>query len=148
MDSSIPSAIRKKGESDSAFPSHRLLFSAWVVLLRWTASPVLERNSCSQFRRKYWMKRRLYPSETHRIFQQIHNDTPQLLLIADQIARQIGIAVYNQFPLVVWITIRIREVTSEKLMENIHELEIVEKSKDDFRTGINGIYKKINPTHE
>lgn len=38
--------------------------------------------------------------------------------------------------LVVWITIRIREVTSEQLMENIRELEIVEKSKDDFMVNI------------
>lgn len=38
--------------------------------------------------------------------------------------------------LVVWITIRIRKVTSEQLMENIHELEIVEKSKDDFMVNI------------
>ena len=38
--------------------------------------------------------------------------------------------------LVVWITIRIREETSEKLMENIRELEIVEKSKDDFMVNI------------
>lgn len=38
--------------------------------------------------------------------------------------------------LVVWITIRIREVTSEQLMEKIHELEIVEKSKDDFMVNI------------
>ena len=38
--------------------------------------------------------------------------------------------------LVVLITIRIREETSEKLMENIRELEIVEKSKDDFMVNI------------
>lgn len=38
--------------------------------------------------------------------------------------------------LVVWITIRIREETSEKLIENIRELEIVEKSKDDFMVNI------------
>ena len=38
--------------------------------------------------------------------------------------------------LVVWITIRIRDATSEQLMENIRELEIVEKSKDDFMVNI------------
>ncbi len=38
--------------------------------------------------------------------------------------------------LVVWITIRIREETSERLMENIRELEIVEQSKDDFMVNI------------
>lgn len=38
--------------------------------------------------------------------------------------------------LVVLITIRIREETSEKLMENIRELEIVEKGKDDFMVNI------------
>lgn len=46
------------------------------------------------------------------------------------------IAAVYVISLVVWITIRIREVTSEKLMENIHELEIVEKSKDDFMVNI------------
>lgn len=38
--------------------------------------------------------------------------------------------------LVVWITIRIRKATSEQLMEKIRELEIVEKSKDDFMVNI------------
>lgn len=38
--------------------------------------------------------------------------------------------------LVAWITIRIREETSDKLMEIIHELKIVEKSKDDFMVNI------------
>lgn len=38
--------------------------------------------------------------------------------------------------LVTWITIRIRQETSEKLIENIHELEIVEQSKDDFMANI------------
>ncbi|MCM1039748.1 MAG: ATP-binding protein [Ruminococcus sp.] len=38
--------------------------------------------------------------------------------------------------LVTWITIRIRQETSEKLIENIHELEIVEQSKDDFMVNI------------
>ena len=48
--------------------------------------------------------------------------------------------------LVVWIIIRIREETSEKLMENIRELEIVEKSKDDFMVNISHeIRTPVNP---
>lgn len=46
------------------------------------------------------------------------------------------IAAVYVISLVVWFTIRIREVTSEQLMENIRELEIVEKSKDDFMVNI------------
>ena len=38
--------------------------------------------------------------------------------------------------LVTWITIRIRQETREKLIANIHELEIVEQSKDDFMVNI------------
>ncbi|MCM1183022.1 MAG: ATP-binding protein [Roseburia sp.] len=38
--------------------------------------------------------------------------------------------------LVTWITLRIRQETSEKLIANIHELEIVEQSKDDFMVNI------------
>lgn len=38
--------------------------------------------------------------------------------------------------LVTWITIRTRQETSELLMENIRELEIVERSKDDFMVNI------------
>lgn len=38
--------------------------------------------------------------------------------------------------LVTWITMRIRQETSEKLMENIRELEIVEQSKDDFMVNV------------
>lgn len=38
--------------------------------------------------------------------------------------------------LVNWITIRTRQETSEQLIENIHELEIVERSKDDFMVNI------------
>ncbi len=38
--------------------------------------------------------------------------------------------------LVTWITIRTRQETSEQLMENIRELEVVEKSKDDFMVNI------------
>jgi len=46
------------------------------------------------------------------------------------------IAAAYMISLVVWITIRIRKATSEQLMENIRELEIVEKSKDDFMANI------------
>lgn len=38
--------------------------------------------------------------------------------------------------LVTWITIRTRQETNEQLIENIRELEIVEKSKDDFMVNI------------
>ena len=38
--------------------------------------------------------------------------------------------------LVTWIVIRTRQKTNEQLMENIRELEIVEKSKDDFMVNI------------
>ncbi len=38
--------------------------------------------------------------------------------------------------LVTWITQRIRQETSDKLLENIHELELVEQSKDDFMVNI------------
>ncbi|MDE6846877.1 MAG: response regulator [Lachnospiraceae bacterium] len=38
--------------------------------------------------------------------------------------------------LVTWITIRTRQETNEQLVENIRELEIVEKSKDDFMVNI------------
>lgn len=38
--------------------------------------------------------------------------------------------------LVTWITIRTRQETNEQLVENIHELKIVEKSKDDFMVNI------------
>ena len=38
--------------------------------------------------------------------------------------------------LVTWITIRTRQETNEKLIEKIRELEIVEKSKDDFMVNI------------
>lgn len=38
--------------------------------------------------------------------------------------------------LVTWITLRIRQETSDKLIENIHELELVEQSKDDFMVNI------------
>ncbi|MDE7258623.1 MAG: hypothetical protein K2N77_05225, partial [Lachnospiraceae bacterium] len=37
---------------------------------------------------------------------------------------------------VTWITIRTRQETNERLVENIRELEIVEKSKDDFMVNI------------
>lgn len=37
---------------------------------------------------------------------------------------------------VTWITIQIRQETREKLIANIHELEIVERSKDDFMVNI------------
>lgn len=38
--------------------------------------------------------------------------------------------------LVTWITIRTRQETNEELIDNIRELEIVEKSKDDFMVNI------------
>ena len=38
--------------------------------------------------------------------------------------------------LVTWITIRTRQETNEQLIDNIRELEIVEKSKDDFMVNI------------
>lgn len=38
--------------------------------------------------------------------------------------------------LVTWITIRTRQETNEQLVENIRELKIVEKSKDDFMVNI------------
>lgn len=38
--------------------------------------------------------------------------------------------------LVTWITIRTRQETNEQLIENIRELEVVEKSKDDFMVNI------------
>lgn len=38
--------------------------------------------------------------------------------------------------LVTWISVRTQQETSAKLMENIHELEIAEKSKDDFMVNV------------
>ena len=38
--------------------------------------------------------------------------------------------------LVTWITIRTKQETSDQLMENIREMEIVEKSKDDFMVNV------------
>ncbi len=40
-----------------------------------------------------------FPRELDGIFQQIHDDAPQLLLIAQQIIRQIGITIHDQFHL-------------------------------------------------
>lgn len=57
--------------------------------------------------------------------------------VANDILRLVlHIAAAYVISLIIWITIRIREETSEKLMENIRELEIVEKSKDDFMVNI------------
>lgn len=60
---------------------------------------------------------------------QIHSPNDVLRLVLHIISAYV-------ISLVVWITIRIRKETSEKLMENIRELEIVEKSKDDFMVNI------------
>ena len=60
---------------------------------------------------------------------QIHSPNDVLRLVLHIISSYV-------ISLVVWIIIRIREETSEKLMENIRELEIVEKSKDDFMVNI------------
>lgn len=59
------------------------------------------------------------------------------ITVANDVLRLVlHIASVYVISLVVLITIRIREVTSEQLMENIRELEIVEKSKDDFMVNI------------
>lgn len=65
------------------------------------------------------------------IVQSISIDTPNdILRFVLHIVSAYGIS------LVTWITIRTRQETNEKLIEKIRELEIVEKSKDDFMVNI------------